>query len=124
MPITPFIGVRISWLIVARNILFALLAFSASSLAFSAACLDFRSSTLNLARLSVRSFIWCSKISFCLLITRIRNLNDPKIAPKTKKKASVSNHQVLQNGGMMLIFSAVVAGDHEPALFLYFNLTL
>ena len=33
MPITPFIGVRISWLILARNSLLALLARSAASLA-------------------------------------------------------------------------------------------
>ena len=33
MPITPFIGVRISWLMRARNSLFALLARSAASLA-------------------------------------------------------------------------------------------
>ena len=33
MPSTPFIGVRISWLMVARNVLLALLAASAASLA-------------------------------------------------------------------------------------------
>ena len=42
IPITPFIGVRISWLILAKNWLFAWLAASAASLAFrisSSACL-------------------------------------------------------------------------------------
>ncbi len=39
IPITPFKGVRISWLIVARNTLLALFACSASSLAFSSFCL-------------------------------------------------------------------------------------
>ncbi len=34
MPITAFIGVRISWLIVARNELFASLAVSAAARAF------------------------------------------------------------------------------------------
>jgi hypothetical protein len=42
MPITPFIGVRISWLILAKNSLLARAAFSAASLAtfrFSSASL-------------------------------------------------------------------------------------
>ena len=38
MPITPFMGVRISWLTFARKLLFARLAASAASLASSAAC--------------------------------------------------------------------------------------
>ena len=38
VPITPFIGVRISWLIVARNWLFAMLASSALSLACRSSC--------------------------------------------------------------------------------------
>jgi len=37
IPITPFMGVRISWLMLARNSLFALLALSASILAFLSA---------------------------------------------------------------------------------------
>ena len=41
MPITAFIGVRISWLIVARNALFASLAASAAARA-SCACLNRR----------------------------------------------------------------------------------
>ena len=35
MPITPFIGVRISWLMLARNVLLACAAASAASLAVS-----------------------------------------------------------------------------------------
>ena len=38
MPMMPFIGVRISWLMFARNSLFALVAFSAASLAFASSC--------------------------------------------------------------------------------------
>ena len=38
MPITPFMGVRISWLTFARKLLLARLAASAASLASSAAC--------------------------------------------------------------------------------------
>ena len=38
MPITPFIGVRISWLIVARNALFASLAASATARASRSRC--------------------------------------------------------------------------------------
>jgi len=43
MPMMPFIGVRISWLMLARNSLFARLASSAARRARSAACsLSFR----------------------------------------------------------------------------------
>jgi len=49
MPSTPFIGVRISWLIVARNVDFASLAASASARAASAASVRSRSSLINRA---------------------------------------------------------------------------
>ncbi len=54
MPITPFMGVRISWLMLARKSLFARLAVSASVLAFS-------SSATAVVSCSVRSSIRLSK---------------------------------------------------------------
>jgi hypothetical protein len=50
MPMTPFMGVRISWLMLARNSLLARLALSASSLASSALCLAARISSPALRR--------------------------------------------------------------------------
>ena len=52
MPITPFIGVRISWLMVARNTLLAAFACSASFLAWSASALCSTSSTFNICKFS------------------------------------------------------------------------
>ena len=49
MPSTPFIGVRISWLIVARNVDFASLAASASARAVSAASVRSRNSSISRA---------------------------------------------------------------------------
>ena len=61
MPITPFIGVRISWLMRARNSLFALLARSAASFAAVASPIARLSSRLALPRLTVRSVTCCSR---------------------------------------------------------------
>ncbi len=58
MPITPFMGVRISWLMLARNSLLARLAASAFSLAS-------RSWTLDLTSSSVRAATVCSNWSRC-----------------------------------------------------------
>ena len=55
IPNTPFIGVRISWLMVARNSLFALLAASACSLASRSCSLDFSSSSMAATWAAVRS---------------------------------------------------------------------
>ena len=61
IPMTPFIGVRISWLMRARNSLFALLARSAASLAAVASAIARLSSRLALPRLIVRSATCCSR---------------------------------------------------------------
>ena len=60
IPITPFIGVLISWLIVARNTLFALFACSAS-------CLAFRSSAVELASCAVLNAYFFLKHLFLFL---------------------------------------------------------
>ena len=67
MPITPFIGVRISWLIVAKNTLFALLAASACSLALRSSCADCSNCWVCCCTLY-------SSVLFCALIIFTRNL--------------------------------------------------
>ena len=61
MPMTPFIGVRISWLMRARNSLLALLARSAASLARFASAIASLSSRFALPKLMVRSSTCCSR---------------------------------------------------------------
>ncbi len=61
IPITPFIGVRISWLMRARNSLFAELARSAASFAAVASAMACLSSRLALPRFTVRSATCCSR---------------------------------------------------------------
>ncbi len=71
MPMTPFIGVRISWLMRARNSLFALLARSAASLARLASPIASFRSRLALPRLIVRSSTCCSRNCAVLLQSRV-----------------------------------------------------
>src|ERR1700749_2146768 len=107
---------------VARKILFALLAFSASSRAFSAASLDRLSFSVILARLSVRSLTCFSSAIFCILIALTLILKAPYIPPIMNRTAINSNHHVNQNGGTIVILSALTTGDHLPDAFLYFIL--
>src|SRR5882757_8458776 len=102
---------------VARKMLFAWFAFSASSLAFSASCLAFFSSSMDSASLSVRSFTWFSSNACCLFIDVKRNQINRKVPPTMILNSRPLNHQVIQKGGRMTSFNPVVLSDHFPWLF-------
>lgn len=57
MPMTPFIGVRISWLIMARNWLLAALACSAAARAFSCSVMSVRAPNQERAPSGWRSMV-------------------------------------------------------------------
>ena len=76
MPSTPFIGVRISWLMVARNSLLAALAASANSLACS-------NSTVRSATCCSSSSRWAARLAS-------RSSICPSIALKPRASASIS----------------------------------
>ena len=74
MPMTPFIGVRISWLIVARNADFAWLALSAWIFACSSSTACARSS-------SVRASSWRSRSRACRTTALDRFRSDSMAMP-------------------------------------------
>src|SRR5271154_1463958 len=88
IPIIPFIGVRISWLMVARNILFALFACTASS--------------TDDANWLVRLLTSFSSFSFCFFTIRMRMRKIVSVPPTTKNARLILNHHVSQKGGTMV----------------------
>ena len=84
MPMTAFIGVRISWLIVARNELFASLAASAAARASRASWNSraFCSATPTLAAI-VSSSRW-SSVSYALSMRVLCTLMTPSVVPPTR----------------------------------------
>ncbi len=102
MPMTPFIGVRISWLMVARNRDLARLAASAVSLARRSSSADSESSR-------VRASTSCSRRRDSRRAAATRAT--PRLAPTTRSSTAPRYHQVCPHG-----FATTIGADETTSL--------
>ena len=99
MPSTPFIGVRISWLIVAKNSLFAATACSANSLASTNSCSASMRCWLE-CKLPISVATVIKKLSSFFVHKRVVLHCSAHIIPNTPLPAGIVTHSIdfISNG--------------------------
>ena len=91
MPITPFIGVRISWLMLARNWLLARLAASALAVAPASAAVRSRTRSSRAARVAVSAALVRSRSSSAERTSTWLSCRRATIASKPRSRARTSD---------------------------------